>query len=157
MEHWEIKDLLPLAALERLEEHEAQAVSEHLRAGCDECEAELRDYREVAASLALALEPVGSHSRIMDRLQERLAASGASARQLRAIGRSDKLTRAGRSSLTGWRVATGIAATAFMAATVFAAILIKRAARSHVEFEQEIASREAQLRELHSQLTSSGK
>jgi anti-sigma-K factor RskA len=157
MEHQEIKDLLPVAALERLEGDEAQAVSEHLRAGCDECEAELRAYREVAASLALSLEPVGSHSRIMDRLQERLAASGASARQLRGIRRRDKLTRAERSGLTGWRVATGIAAAAFVAVSVFAAVLINRAARSGVEFEQEIALREAQLRELRSQLTSSGK
>jgi hypothetical protein len=39
MEHQEIKDLLALAALDRLEADEANAVSEHLHAGCAECEA----------------------------------------------------------------------------------------------------------------------
>ena len=78
MEHQEIKDLLALAALDRLEADEANAVSEHLHAGCAECEAELRAYREVAASLALALEPAGSNTRIME-------AAGGAARCLRNI------------------------------------------------------------------------
>ena len=43
MDHQAIKDLLPLAALDRLEPDEARELKEHLRAGCDECEAELRE------------------------------------------------------------------------------------------------------------------
>ena len=43
MDHQAIKDLLPFAALDRLEPDEARALQEHLRTGCDECEAELRE------------------------------------------------------------------------------------------------------------------
>jgi anti-sigma-K factor RskA len=147
MEHQEIKDLLALAAIDRLEGDEARAVSEHLRAGCDECEAELRAFREAAASLALALEPAGSPARIMHRLEERLASPAASSAWSRAIPP--------RSGLTAWRVATGIAAAAFVAVSVFAGLLVNTAAHSHREFEQQIAAREAQLYQLRSQLVSS--
>jgi len=68
MEHQEIKDMLALAALDRLEGEEAHALTEHLLVGCDECDAELRAFCEAAASLALALEPAGSPSRILDHL-----------------------------------------------------------------------------------------
>lgn len=147
MEHQEIKDLLALAALDRLEGDEAQAVSEHLRAGCDECEAELRAYREVAASLVLALEPAGSDARIMRRLDERLASSGASSSRLRIVPV--------RSGLTGWRIATGITAAAFIAVSAFAIVLVNRATRSRLEFAQQTAARDAQLHELGSKLASS--
>jgi hypothetical protein len=46
MEHQEIKDMLALAALDRLEGEEAHALTEHLLVGCDECDAELRAFRE---------------------------------------------------------------------------------------------------------------
>src|SRR6266851_4838872 len=72
MDHQAIKDLLPLAALDRLEPDEARELEEHLRAGCDECEAELRELREVAASLALSLEQEGSEEGSQNRIWERL-------------------------------------------------------------------------------------
>ncbi len=78
MTHEELKALLPLAVLNRLEADEEAQLAEHLRAACDECEAELREFREAAASLALAAEPAGFAERVAARLQARLAAPGAS-------------------------------------------------------------------------------
>jgi anti-sigma-K factor RskA len=155
MEHQEIKDLLALAALDRLEADEAKAVSEHLRGGCDECETELLAYREVATSLTLALEPAASNTRIMERLEERLAASGESATPLRPMHRRDRPAGSARSGLTRWRISTGIAAAAFIAVSVFAAQLFNRIGRANIEFEHQIAAHEAQLREAQSQLKSS--
>jgi anti-sigma-K factor RskA len=154
MEHQEIKDLLPLAALDRLEGEEARALSDHLETGCAECEAELREYREVAASLALALEPAGSHVRIVERLNERLATSGDSSR-LRAMHRRQVLAPAARSQLIGWRVATGIATAALIAASTFATLSINRAARLQAQLERQMAVRDAELRELRSRLAAS--
>jgi hypothetical protein len=50
MNHQEIIDLVPLFALDALEGDEHQAVLAHL-ASCDQCQAELDEYRSVAAGL----------------------------------------------------------------------------------------------------------
>ena len=152
MEHQEIKDMLALAALDRLEGEEAYALTEHLLVGCDECDAELRAFREAAASLAMALEPAGSPARILAHLEERLASAQTSTKGLRTMRRSHPLTPEAHSGLTRWRVATGIAAVAFITVSGFAGLLFNRAVHSHVEFEQQIAARDAQLRESRSRL-----
>ena len=54
MDHAEIKDLIPLKALSRLEGEEASAVDEHLAAGCDECARELGSFNEALAAMAMA-------------------------------------------------------------------------------------------------------
>ena len=75
MDHAEIKELIPLKALSRLEGDEARAVDEHLAAGCDECERELASFSEALAGLAI-VEDSGaedSSERIWSRLQARLA------------------------------------------------------------------------------------
>ena len=153
MEHQEIKGLLPLAAFDRLEGDEASALREHLRAGCDECEAEMRSYREVAAALASAIEPVGSEEHIMERLKGRLAGAGASLTREQASRRGDYFTRAALLGQRGWRIACGISAAAFIVVTAFAGFLVHYSARAHVEFEQQTAKLEAQRRELRSKLT----
>jgi len=79
MTHEELKAILPLAALNRLEAEEETELREHLRTVCDECEAELREFREAAASLAMAAEPAGSAERIAARLEARLTAPRTSA------------------------------------------------------------------------------
>ena len=89
------------------------------------------------------------------RLEERLAASGISATPLHEMRRGDRPPRTARSGLTRWRITTVIAAAAFVAASVFAALLLNRAGRSNFELEQQIAAHEAQLREAQSQLQSS--
>jgi anti-sigma-K factor RskA len=75
MDHAQIKELIPLKALSRLEGDEARAVDEHLAAGCDECERELASFSEALAGLAI-VEDSGvedSSQRVWSRLQARLA------------------------------------------------------------------------------------
>jgi anti-sigma-K factor RskA len=74
MDHAQIKELIPLKALSRLEGDEARAVDEHLAAGCDECERELASFNEALAALAIVEDSGGEDSsqRIWNRLQARL-------------------------------------------------------------------------------------
>jgi anti-sigma-K factor RskA len=74
MDHAQIKELIPLKALSRLEGDEARAVDEHLAAGCDECERELASFNEALAALAIVEDSGGEDSsqRIWSRLQARL-------------------------------------------------------------------------------------
>jgi hypothetical protein len=73
MTHDELKALLPLAALERVEPDEIVSLREHL-AGCQECDAELREFEHAAAMLALAVEAPTSEERVTRKLEARLAA-----------------------------------------------------------------------------------
>ncbi len=76
MDHAEIKDLLPLKALSRLDGDEALAVDEHLAAGCDECERELASFVEALAAMAIVESGGdGPSDRIWSRLQARLDAA----------------------------------------------------------------------------------
>ncbi|MGB6555571.1 MAG: anti-sigma factor [Candidatus Binataceae bacterium] len=81
MTHEELKALLPLYALDRLEGEEAHALAQHLAAGCDECERELASLREALAALALASagEDREHPDRVWALLSERLADADASA------------------------------------------------------------------------------
>ena len=74
MDHAQIKELIPLKALSRLEGDEARGVDEHLAAGCDECERELASFNEALAALAIVEDSGGEDSsqRIWSRLQARL-------------------------------------------------------------------------------------
>ncbi len=75
MDHTEIKDLLPLKALGRLDGDEARAVDEHLAAGCDECSRELASFADALAAMAIAEAGDGPSDRIWSNLQSRLDAS----------------------------------------------------------------------------------
>ncbi|HVN27401.1 MAG TPA: zf-HC2 domain-containing protein, partial [Candidatus Binataceae bacterium] len=77
MTHEELKALLPLAALERLDAEEIAALREHL-AGCAECDAELREFEHTVAMFALSLEAPPFADRVMRRLEARLAGAAAS-------------------------------------------------------------------------------
>ena len=74
MDHAQIKELIPLKALSRLEGDEARAVDEHLAAGCDECERELASFNDALAAMAMVEGAGGEDSsqRIWSRLQARL-------------------------------------------------------------------------------------
>lgn len=75
MDHAQIKELIPLKALSRLEGDEARAVDQHLATGCDECERELASFNDALAAMAI-VEDSGvedSSQRIWSRLQARLA------------------------------------------------------------------------------------
>ena len=81
MDHAEIKDLIPLKAISRLEGEEARAVDEHLAAGCDECERELASFNEALAAMAMVEGGDDDASRrIWNRLQARLDANRPPAR-----------------------------------------------------------------------------
>ncbi len=73
MDHAEIKNLIPLKALSRLDADEARAVDDHLALGCDECERELASFNEALAAMAVVESGGdGSLDRIWSRLQSRL-------------------------------------------------------------------------------------
>jgi len=57
-----------LHALGALDEREARDFEEHVAAGCDVCAAELREFRGVAADLALAAMPATPPARVRSRL-----------------------------------------------------------------------------------------
>jgi len=76
MHHAELKDLLPLKALDRLDGDEARAVDEHLASGCDECARELASFHEALAAMAIAESGDGPSDRVWTRLQSRLEAAG---------------------------------------------------------------------------------
>ncbi|HEX7336892.1 MAG TPA: hypothetical protein VF252_06765 [Gemmatimonadales bacterium] len=103
--HEELHEMLPAAALEILEPTQMELVAAHRRE-CAECDALLRDYREVAASLALQL-PLQQLDPARDRaVRARLAARAGSLRGpgTRAPGRPSGYDR-----WIGWAVAAGLA------------------------------------------------
>ena len=73
MDHEEVKDLLPLKALDRLEADEDRAVATHLAGGCPTCERELASFREALGALALTADREGaSNERIWQLVEARL-------------------------------------------------------------------------------------
>jgi anti-sigma-K factor RskA len=148
MDHQAIKDLLPLAALDRLEADEKRALEEHLRAGCDECEADLRELREVAASLALSLEPEssegGAQGVIEDRIWQRLDArlhSAAAAEPLRFAAREDdRARRPARGRVGAWRAAAAVIAAGVVGIAIYAGQVTDRLRRANAENQQRLAA-----------------
>jgi Anti-sigma-K factor rskA, C-terminal len=121
MTHQEIADLLPLAAIDRLEPEEASTLREHLREGCPGCRADLRAYREAAAALAVALQDSGSDHRVWEQLEARLHANAAAAHSLaRAVSRPIHADRPERRSSGGGGWGRAIAAIAVAAAVALA-------------------------------------
>jgi anti-sigma-K factor RskA len=151
MDHQAIKELLPLAALDRLDPDEATALEEHLRSGCDECEAELREWREVAASLALSLEPEGPEERIWKRLDEQLhadstASSRPTAREI------DNASRPARVRVSAWRAATAVMAAGIIGITIYAGWTTDQLHRSSQEHRQELAVIYSRLSSMRAQV-----
>jgi len=65
-----------LHALGALDEREARDFEEHVAAGCDVCAAKLREFRGVAADLALAATPAQPPARVRSRLLALAAEEG---------------------------------------------------------------------------------
>jgi anti-sigma-K factor RskA len=155
MDHQAIKDLLTLAALDRLEPDEARELKEHLRAGCDECEAELRELREVVASLALSLEQEsseeGSEERIWERLEARLDGAvpqpgGPGAKE------ADSARRPARGRVGAWRAATAVMAAVIVGIAIYAAQMSDRLRRANEEHQQQLAAMNSRLARLGAEL-----
>ena len=156
MDHQAIKDLLALAALDRLEPDEARALEDHLRAGCDECEAELRELREVAASLALSLDQdgsdVGATERIWQRLDARLRATAPETDRL-ATREAGGVRRPARGGVGVWRAATAVMAAGIVGIAIYAARMNDQLRRANKEHQQQLASMDSQLGGLRAELT----
>jgi anti-sigma-K factor RskA len=167
MDHQAIKELLPLAALDRLEPDEARALEEHLRTGCDECEAELRELREVAATLALELgektseesSAEGAEERIWERLEIRL--HGAVEQPIRPASKAAASARRPAGGHPGaWRAATAVMAAGIVGIALYAGELSDRLhrandrlVRENQEHRQQVASMDSQLTGLRDELT----
>lgn len=145
MDHDAIKDLLPLAAVVRLEPEEARALEDHLRAGCDECEAELRELREAAAAMTYSLDPSGSGDRLWHRLDARLRAeAGESAVQAVSRGGASA-TPAAHGGIGLWRVAAGAMAAALIGLAVYAGIISDRLNHANSDYQRRLAEIDSQL------------
>ena len=57
MSHEQFEESAALAVVDALEPEERQALASHIRAGCEECRAALREYRATASLLPYALPP----------------------------------------------------------------------------------------------------
>ncbi len=121
IEHDEIKALLPLAAVDRLDADEARALEEHI-GGCAECAAELREYREAAASLMMSLEPTGTEERIWSRLESRRYPSPSSIPVATSGGEPKRASR----PAGFWRPLAIVMAASAAAAAIYAAVLAVR-------------------------------
>jgi anti-sigma-K factor RskA len=128
MDHEEIKALLPLAALDRLEPDEQRALDEHL-GGCAECSTELAEFRETAAAIALALDdPAGAERRVWSRLAARLGPTqpDASERRERSVSRPARF----------WRPAALVMTSLAAAASIYALVVTAQRNRANAEKSQ---------------------
>jgi anti-sigma-K factor RskA len=150
MEHAEIKDLIPLRALSRLDGDEARAVDEHLAAGCDECERELASFNEALAEMAIAeVGGDGPSDRIWTRLQARLDASRPAQR---IEDRSTRESSRGR----GFAMLGSAVAAAVVAIVVSYAFLNSRLRSETSETSNEIAALTAKVIEVQRNLDTTG-
>jgi anti-sigma-K factor RskA len=152
MDHQELINLLPLAALDRLDPDESRALDEHLREGCTQCEAELRAWRETAASFAAGLEPSGSEQRVWQRLEARLQAGANAARTTtpptrRAVDRTQR-----HPHVLWWRGMTAAAAVAALVLLVYNQVLTKRAHLAETRHQARMESLNGTVSHLRSEL-----
>ena len=139
MTHEELKDLLPLKALDRLDADENRALDEHLAGGCPECDPELESFRAALGALAIATADGGDNAtdRIWERVAPRLDAATPSV-GTRAAGRGRDFTArsASRQRMVSF---AGIAVAAMAIITLFFNVLSLHrgieAARATTSFE----------------------
>jgi len=150
MEHAEIKDLIPLKALSRLDPDEARAVDEHLAAGCDECERELASFNEALAAMAMVEGGgEGPSDQIWSRIQARLDASRP---PQRTEDRSTREPSRGR----GFAMLASAAVAAVVAIVVSYAFFNSRMRNDTSETSNEIAALTAKIIEFQRNLDTTG-
>ena len=154
MEHADIKNLIPLKALDRLDGDEASALDEHLAAGCDECERELSSFNETLAAMAM-VEGSSDESadRVWNRLRARLDAErNASRTPRRAEDRATREPSRGRAFAM-----IGSAAVAAVVAIVASAIFYNsRVQTASKETSNEIAALTARVVDVQRKLDATG-
>jgi anti-sigma-K factor RskA len=150
VEHAEIKDLIPLKALSRLDTDERRAVDEHLAQGCDECERELASFNEVLAAMAMVeAGGDGPSDPIWSRLQTRLDASRLAQRI------EDRSTR-GSSRGRGLAMLGTAAVAAVVGIAVSYAFFNSRMRTDTSETSNEIAALTAKVIEVQRNLDATG-
>jgi anti-sigma-K factor RskA len=157
MDHDRLKELLPLEALGTLDGEDARAMAAHLAEGCDECEAELRSFREALAAMAIAEVDDGPSDRIWQRLDRRLQSTAtdptarSGAVKDRPAGRAtDRGAREGVSR--AWRIVAVAASVASIALAVVIGNYANRIVAIREENSSRLAALEMQERTLASQL-----
>src|ERR1700722_4662240 len=150
MDHAEIKDLIPLKALSRLDGDEARAVDDHLAARCDECERELASFNEALAAMAMVEggDDIPA-DRIWSRLQARLDANRP---PQRIEDRSARESSRGR----GFAILGSAVAAAIVAIVVSYAFLNSRMRSNTSETSNEIAALTAKVIELERNVDTTG-
>ncbi|MGA6973810.1 MAG: anti-sigma factor [Candidatus Binatus sp.] len=158
MDHAEIKDLLPLKALDRLDGEEARAVDEHLATGCDECQRELASFNEALAAMAIvesggdgASDPVWTH------LQARLDAARDESQRAdrpprRIAERSVRQSSRGR----GFAIFGSAAAAALVAIAVSYALVTSRIQNITAGTSNDIAALTTRIIEMQRNLDTTG-
>ena len=150
MDHAEIKDLIPLKALSRLDGDEARVVDDHLAARCDDCERELASFNEALAAMAMVEGGDDTPSdRIWSRLQARLDAS-------RPPNRIEDRSARGSSRGRGLAIFGSAIAAAVVAIVVSYAFLNSQVRSNTSETSNEIAALTAKVIELERNLDSTG-
>lgn len=155
MDHQAMRNLLALAALDRLEPDEARALEEHLRDGCDECEAGLRELHEVAASLALSLGQEGSEEDADDRIWQRLEARlypGAAEPSRPAARETGRARRPARSRMGAWRAAAAVMAAGIIVIAIYAGLISDRLRRANQEHQQALVAMASRVSGLRAEL-----
>ncbi len=156
MDHEQLKELLPIEALGRLEGEEARELEAHLREGCDECDAELRSFRETLAAMALSEAGEGPADRIWRKLEQRMTpAMLESAPIARKADRPWSRTTepAGRPGVArGWRVATAVSIAAAIVLAIVAGNFANQLNTTQRDNSTQLAALETQVHQLSQQL-----
>ncbi len=156
MDHQELINLLPLAAIDWLDPDETRQLEEHLRGGCPQCEAELRAWRETAAAFAVAGDPADTGEHLWQRLEARLHTEAAAVHSLtHAAARPRRLTNVGerRASAGWWQGLAAVCAAAAVLLLVYNRIIARQARQAEVHQLQQLESLSWQLNDLRSELT----
>jgi hypothetical protein len=167
MDHHTLKELLPLAALDRLEGDERLALDDHLADGCSGCASELRAFKESLVAFALVAADQSPDARIWNRLELRLpAASDRADAPGQADGRRSAAFRVGSSADAGggrrqpgrgavsrpWQIVAGIATAVAAAVVVFALQQSVQLTTSTSQFRRQIAKLNGRISEMTTDL-----
>ncbi len=169
MDHQRLKELVAIAALERLDPDEKLALEAHLAEGCSKCAAELLSFRDSLAALTIAAADESPNGRIWSRLERRLRESW-DGREADAYGPVDSGRAASGNIRTGattrpeaqprrsarHRFWIGVAGAATAATVALAMLTYEQSAqmtRGTSLFRRQIATLSGQVADLTADLT----
>ncbi len=129
----------------------------HLYAGCDECNAELRSFRETLGAMALTEAGEGPADRVWRKLEQRMTPGRAEATSRPLRGGSRPAARPGarvaRPGVSrGWRVTTAVSIAALVVLAIIAGDFASRLNTTQSKDSARLAALESQVRQLTGQL-----